>query len=65
MKVIICSVPANSNVLNEAIYANKFKNEIKLLEVSDGEYEALFKKGTFQRAKEIKPIVHEVRISKD
>lgn len=33
----------------ETIYANKFKNEIKILEVSESSYETLFSKGFYEK----------------
>lgn len=51
VKVIVCSVPNHSALLTETIYANKFKRTIRLLDLGDGQYEALFPRGTFQKDK--------------
>lgn len=54
-------MPANQNVFNETIYANKFKREIRILENNEGQYEAIFKKGTFVSQEFIKqPVLREV-----
>lgn len=49
VKVIVCSLPGPSTHMSETIYANKFKRTIRLMDLSDGNYQALFLKGTFQK----------------
>lgn len=44
VKVIVCSVSHNSRALNEVIYANRFKEEIRILKTAPGRYEGLQRK---------------------
>lgn len=41
VKIIVCSVQSGSPFLFETIYANKFKQEFKILELGNGQFEAL------------------------
>lgn len=51
VKVVICSVQHHTALLCETVYANKFRRQIKVLDAGDGQYEALFEKGTFEKDK--------------
>lgn len=62
VKVIVCNVPSHMPLLTETIYANKFKRSIRLLDLGDGAYEALFYRGTFEKDKVEEGTVEEVRI---
>jgi hypothetical protein len=44
VKVIVCSVAHNSRALIETIYANKFRDEIRILKVSNSRFEGLQKR---------------------
>jgi hypothetical protein len=44
VKIIVCSVAHNSRALIETIYANKFRDEIRILKVSHSRYEGLQKR---------------------
>lgn len=46
VKVVVCSVSAHATTLSETYYSNKFKHEIRVLEISSAHFEALHKKGT-------------------
>ena len=51
VKVVVCSVPSHMALLSETMYANKFKRCVRLLDLGDGSYEALFPRGTFEKDK--------------
>lgn len=51
VRVLVCSVPNHLGLLTETIYANKHKRAIRILDLGDGTYEALFPKGTFEKDK--------------
>lgn len=51
VKVVVCSVQNHMGLLSETIYANKFRRSIKILDIGEGQYEALFEKGSFEKDK--------------
>jgi hypothetical protein len=48
VKIVVCSISSDSPVLSETIFANKFRRQIRILQSSDGSYEALFPLGEIQ-----------------
>lgn len=50
-QVVVCCVLQHAALLSETIYANKAKRQIRLLDLGDGHYEALFRKGSFEKDK--------------
>ena len=51
VQVVICTVQNHTSLLYETIYANKFKRQIKILDLGEEQYEALVEKGTFEKDK--------------
>ena len=48
-KVIVCQVQHHEALLCETIYANKFRRHLKILDMGDGQFEALFDQGAFEK----------------
>lgn len=65
VQVVVCQVPNHLALLTETMFANKHRRTIRVLDLGDGSYEALFPIDTFEKDKVESGTVEEVTLSNE